>query len=159
MPALACAAATSHTILGIDPGPTDGAHGWALLRMAGARPRYLRGGHDALSVVLAQVVALPAGSRVAVETPEGYVWHKARGKALLSTATAAGYFAGRARAQGLALVTPSAQVWRRAVCGKGTVGDADVALVVKRLVDGIPRTNAHVRDAIGVALLAALGGR
>lgn len=101
---------------------------------------------------------------VAIEVPQhvhpgkmskGRAFGIARG--LIAARGQAGEFAGHARALGVRVLEVEATVWRKAIVGSATAKDARIkAAVLGRLV-GAPRvTNAHSRDAAGVALWAAI---
>ena len=80
---------------------------------------------------------------------------------LLSASNAAGVAKGAAqllstnRAR-VHIVEASAREWRKAIVGKANASDADVKRVVTLHVQGWPKvSNAHERDAAGVAMYAA----
>jgi len=143
-------------VLGIDPGPS--AHGWALLRVLDLQTaEWLALGvdkpdwYDALT--LASFAVRP--ELVAIERPAGGGYSPATVPPLLETAYQAGILAGRALAAGLDVSPLCAADWRREVVGRGNAEDAAIKDAVLRLVTGWPKkSNAHHRDAAGVALAA-----
>ncbi len=140
-------------VLGIDPGPTR--CGWAFASREGGRFIYRGGGLVASTVAAldALLAAHPSGL-VGLEVVEGYAFAQARSSALVATSAVAGILEGLAK--GRQLVKLSAASWRRIVLGLRSPTDAQIKEVVGRLVDGLPtRTNAHVRDALGVAIAAS----
>lgn len=92
---------------------------------------------------------------VAVETNETYATRERNINPvpLINAARIGGEIAGFARGLGLRVVEASALEWRRAIVGKRNASDAEIKTALSRLVD-LPRTNAHVRDSIGLALYA-----
>lgn len=146
---------------GVVPGPER--HGWCLLLVEpGQRPRWLAAGHDDLADVgdVASATAERVGGRLmsVVERPAGYIHEHARGAQLLATAFAAG--ALWHKLGGRSLLGPCAQIaperWRSVVCGKPTPSDADVKRALGIHLTLPARSNAHERDACGVALGWAL---
>lgn len=153
--------------LGIDPGPTS--LGWALVDVTPRERTWLRGGTwdtedlpDFVEVMRAARLDL-----VAVEVPNGIYRPRsremgqairelrARGMQLAQTMGVAMQYVGAFRGAGMRVVEISASDWRRGVVGKSSPTDAQVAAVLERIVMGMPRTNAHARDALGCALAAA----
>jgi hypothetical protein len=75
------------------------------------------------------------------------------GKHLIASAEQAGLLLGWAQAHRVPTLRATAHVWRKAVVGKGNATDAEVKVAVTRQVAGLPeRTNAHVRDAVGLGV-------
>lgn len=143
-------------VLGVDPGAK--LHGWCLLALApGQRPRWAAAGHhDAASLgqaVRAETVGLGDVLISVVEKPAGYVHEPARGAALIETAFWAGalwqQLGGTSLAGPCHLLSP--EQWRRVVCGKGTPSDAEVKSALRVRLALPARSNAHQRDACGVA--------
>lgn len=73
---------------------------------------------------------------------------------LIDAAFVGGTIKGLAMGHGLTVVEASAHQWRQAIVGKRTANDAEVKAALLRIMPGLPRCNAHVRDAIGLALYA-----
>lgn len=145
----------SQLILGIDPGPTETA--WAAVTFTGPRAHFVQGGMVPSSLVdlcsLTVQCAVDCGT-IAVETPSGYVFQPARGPTLLATASVAGMVIGLAHAANVPSVQLPAATVRKAICGKGSATDRQVEASLRGHVELPPRkTNAHVRDAIAVAIV------
>lgn len=151
-------------VLGLDPGST--AHGWAVLLVSLAGARYHSAGHWAGSAArLVRLLhhrqrvtpadpACPPIDLVAVEVP-GAVYKLSCIKQLLLTAGQAGRALGAAEGVGLAHVDVAPGVWRLAVVGSNAPHDALIKDKLPPQIVGWPaRSNAHVRDAAGVALYA-----
>jgi Holliday junction resolvasome RuvABC endonuclease subunit len=147
-------------VLGVDPGPTS--HGWALVHVTGLDGgRFVICGEckDQPAENILRLVKTPSGL-LAIEVPARFLpsngtHYPAVAGALMGTTYQAGRLASIAEDRGLASVEMTAADWRREVCGKGAAKDGQVAEAVGRLVSGWPkRSNAHVRDAAGVALAA-----
>lgn len=96
---------------------------------------------------------------VAVESPEGFAYEHVRGRDLLFAGRVAGELKGRAAERGYHVLEAPAPTWRKAVCGNGRASDAVIARVLGMRVRDMPRTNAHVRDGVGVAAWAILEER
>ena len=140
-------------ILAADVGP---AHcGWALITHA-LRPRVLALGECGASPAdLDELLRLAAPAHLAVEVVRGYAYEQARTAALFETSHVAGLLEGIAYARGLPALCIPAATWRNTITGTPSPSDAQVADAVPRFVDGIAkRTNAHERDALGLALVA-----
>lgn len=149
-------------IVGLDPGPTRSA--MALVRtLPMGRVLHLRSGMvpsqpDAMLAWL-QACGLPGTVTLAREQVSGYAYAHVRSAALLATQDRGARFVGTAQAHGYAVVEASAEQWRRQLTGRGAANDAAIKRALAPFVDGLPaRTNAHVRDALGVALFAAWWG-
>jgi len=152
-------------VLGVDPGapakPTPGnrapvaLHGWCLLDVQpGERPVWVDAGHDTTDFVLSRMRDTAPGA-VVIERPSRAHTVEVN-MPLLATAFAAGEFYGRALEQGRTAAVLTAEDWRVCVAGSRSPSDAVVKVAVGRLV-ALPRqTNAHERDAAGVALGWAL---
>jgi len=160
-------------VLGVDPGGTIG---WCVLDCSttGAQPALVKAGstRDPLEVPWRSYgVAL-----VAVELPEGFYPSAARkgtggavlartAEGLIEAARIGARILGRAEEAGLRVLEVAAPDWRRALgvrAGGRRAQDVDqqVARAVPDHVRGWPpRSNAHVRDAAGVALFAARAAR
>ena len=95
---------------------------------------------------------------VGIERPSGYAYSAARVGPLLDAAWQGGELAGWAANSHLAttVATVPAGDWRRLVVGTPSARDAQVAAALGSWVVDLGRTNAHGRDAIGVAIGAAL---
>lgn len=91
---------------------------------------------------------------VAIEGIEG-VYGRSRfgasmATALVQAARQAGELVAVARHAGhLVLEVPAAR-WRKGLCGKGAASDAQIKAALAPII-GSKRTNAHVRDALGLA--------
>jgi Holliday junction resolvasome RuvABC endonuclease subunit len=161
-------------VLGIDPGPMK--FGWCLARRLAnsmGRVEFLRGGYgpspgeggfvgasSAVFELLEQSRSVDAfEDAVAIEVPTelhpGGIDRAAmvaRSKQLLATAKVAERLASMARLRGLGVAEMRATDWRRAFCGRGNPSNAEIAAACAVNVVGMPkRSNAHVRDALGLA--------
>lgn len=146
-------------VLGVDPGASTG---WAMLACErGSRPVWLQGGtmRGDIETEFSLLMRDLRADVLAVETPAGGIYGLARAEALLASAVLAGWLRGFAegRDDGPADVCRlSATDWRRTVVGRPNATDQQIARTIAMIVDGLPRrTNAHVRDAVGVAIGAA----
>lgn len=144
-------------VLGIDPGATIGL---ALIEVpARGRPRWVWHGdtrdHDD-PVAWAMDASAIVPQAIAIEELDGYVYEQARGAALIKTARLEGRIVVQVTALGFTPVGMSRAQWRRAICGNGQANDARVKAALSLQVLDMPkRTNAHVRDAAGVAIVGA----
>lgn len=152
-------------VVGIDPGAS--LHGVALLRVSGLRASFVEAHHldtDALVSWLRDLAA--QAPHVAIETAHGV--HagivRARGaqaalsiaRASVATTRADGVIEGVSVGLGIPTMRATALEWRAALAGGRQASDAMVAAMVPRLVSGWPtRSNAHTRDAAGVAVFCA----
>lgn len=151
-------------ILAIDPGcaakptlknprPGCALHGWCIVSiLPGLRPEWLDSGHDEADVIHGRMAARP--EVVVVEQPSR-VHTEAANMPLLQTAFAAGQFYGQALERGLA-ATLTAETWRATVTGLRSPSDAQVKAALGRMLDLPARSNAHERDACGLAVGWAL---
>lgn len=145
-------------ILSVDPGSTSA--GWSIITQSPrARPQFVAGGTcpvtpSALSELLADHAPVDV---LAIETIEiyGAQGMAVRMRDLAKTSGAAELLRGLAFGKGIPVLGITASEWRLAVIGKRSPSDAEVKRTVTSLVDGLPRTNEHVRDATGLAILAA----
>lgn len=142
-------------VLALDPGRSIG---HAVLDFESRRPRILllevtEDTNPAMSWMHLNASISPI---IAIETNETYVTRErnVNPAPFINAARIGGELAGYARALGLRVVAVSAHEWRRAIVGKRNASDADIKAAVSRLVDLPKRSNAHERDAIGVALYA-----
>jgi Holliday junction resolvasome RuvABC endonuclease subunit len=151
-------------LLGVDLGLLDGKSGWGLLsHQAGLPCRWVASGHDPLPAILASIERR-AGDLlgVVVETP-AIVYGRgaqlaARAETLLSVAEAAGYLRGCCRGLGVPAVRITPEQWRRHLCGKASASDEVIAVMVSRLLVGLPAGRLeHEHDALGAALAVAHG--
>jgi Holliday junction resolvasome RuvABC endonuclease subunit len=165
-------------IFGVDPGPTSS--GWAVVECAGGRLNFLEAGSGNLDLVCDHVVKfLDPDSRggqetyrFAVECPRPFFPvvrpgddpGRQRGlmisqaTQLIATARAVGEIvrSALARVKRDQIFEYTASEWRTAVCRRSNPTDAQVKEAITRLVAGWPsRSNAHHRDAAGVATAAA----
>lgn len=148
-------------VLGFDPS-TGYRASWAHVVVDGGRRELVAGGsyrtHGAAQIeCLVRNFMVSGLPLVAVEVPDPRAG-VARGRAmsLLDCATTAGWIAGLALGVGLRVLTLAPEVWRQQVVGARRPSDATIARALSALLPGMGRTNAHVRDAAGVALAAAL---
>jgi Holliday junction resolvasome RuvABC endonuclease subunit len=143
-------------VLGIDPGPTTS--GWALLAWdVSGRPAYVASGEltsrggDARALLEKW-----EPEAVAVEKCSG-VFRGAAAIPLLDTNWVGGMFTGLAIAHGWGVEEIKSAEWRLALTGKRGATDGEVERVLRGHVEGMPaprQTNAHERDALGVACSA-----
>lgn len=146
-------------ILGLDPGSRS--TGYAILDAERAMVSFVECGsleNDELAAWLYDD-AHDVGC-VAIERIEGIAFApKGPGIVphLLSASNAAGVAKGAAQLLShVHIVEASAREWRKAIVGKANASDADVKRVVTLHVQGWPKvSNAHERDAAGVAMYAA----
>ena len=92
--------------------------------------------------------------RVAVESVE-QVFTRARfgasmGTGLVRAARQTGIFVELARARGALVLEVPAARWRKGLTGRGNATDAQIKIALSGLLRG-ERTNAHERDALGLA--------
>ena len=150
-------------VLAFDPGPTRTAWG-ALSPLAhGTACTFVGGG--VVPSTLEELGALCAQYRdAAVMAIEAVgLAHRVEARhALIQTAHVAGLLEGLIRAEfpRVVAVLLTAVQWRRALTGRGNANDASIKRVVCASVRGMPaRTNCHVRDALGLAVVAAWNTR
>jgi Holliday junction resolvasome RuvABC endonuclease subunit len=93
-------------------------------------------------------------SAVFIEKPEGR--NGPAVKHIPPTALIAGEVGGMCRTLGLPVAYLLAREWRKPLCGRGSAKDSEIEIALSAHIDLPKRTNAHVRDAAGVALI---GGR
>jgi Holliday junction resolvasome RuvABC endonuclease subunit len=146
-------------VLGIDPGPEH--VGWALLEVT------VGGGGIAVVVGCGRVevsaLTFDGPELVSVERPDfrpiggrGHVAQSlAMGRALVTTAWIGGGIAADARARGYRVVAPTCGEVRRALAGKPTATDRELAWALGHYVELPKRSNNHTRDAMAVALVGA----
>jgi Holliday junction resolvasome RuvABC endonuclease subunit len=148
-------------VLGIDPGPTR--NGWALLdftvRMS---PVWFEAGVvDDVGELLLDLVEHGYYDRIKVVAVEQAraLWKPEANVQAIGTAWAGGRALGFAEGLGLEVVALGVNEWRQAFVGHSQRGDnidAKVENALRALVRHVPkRTNVHVRDAAGVACVAA----
>jgi hypothetical protein len=111
---------------------------------------------ESTAAVLAALVEAVAPSRMAVEWVAGHAFSPARVPGLVASAAVAGQLLQLAHAAGVPCACITAAEWRRAIVGKPAPRDGEVADALAGLVELPKRTNAHVRDAVGLALAARL---
>jgi Holliday junction resolvasome RuvABC endonuclease subunit len=146
-----------------DPGSTR--TGWSRLYVHGGAGTgapitcaFLDGGHvvNDLGVIGA---CIGNAELVAIERVRGVAYGpKGAGIVphLIEASYACGGIAWLARSLGRRVLELTARDWRGVVLNKPHASDAEVKEAIARLVRGLPkRTNAHVRDAVGVGLGAA----
>lgn len=147
-------------VLGVDAGPSS--CGYAILRSPerpGHRPVFVTGGSvpsdpdNLWGLIESQRLSVP-NLAVAVEGVRGYAYGIERSAHLVATNGVAEFIHGIVYANRIPYVGTSAATWRKALCGKANASDATIKRVVVMLIEGVPRTNAHVRDACGAAFYA-----
>lgn len=150
------------SVLSVDTGPTRS--GWALLAPPASRREKVRvldyGMLESESLwTLLQEYPL---AWLAIETP--VLIHpgkdakpavlRARGKQLLATKGVASQLAGMALGRQRPYLECPATQWRAMLCGSPTAANARIQSTVSVFLERLPRTNEHVRDAIGLGLVA-----
>jgi Holliday junction resolvasome RuvABC endonuclease subunit len=143
-------------VLGVDPGPTRS--GWALLSWdVSGRPAYVASGELASRGDDARALLEKwEPEAVAIEKCSG-IFRGAAGIPLLETNWIGGMFAGLAISNGREVEEIKSADWRLALTGKRGATDGRVEEVLRGHVEGMPaprQTNAHERDALGVACSA-----
>lgn len=156
-------------VLGLDPGSTTGfalvdtsSRGTTVLACGATRSPRLVGSHGAVWLDGQPLRCWPA--LVAIETVTAVVPRARFGPgmatALVGAADVAGQLAGAATALGLPVLRVDAATWRQAITGHRQASDAAIRRALsRRLGDALPRTNAHARDAIGLAIYAGQRAR
>lgn len=144
-------------VIGYDPGATIG---MAVLDVDGHRARLVDARVSRDTSCVEGDLTLWAPDLVAVETVS-HVYPRARFSARMASAISnaslvAGRILGAAEGLGIPTVEVTAATWRKAIVGSGTASDARVKAAILGRIAGVPRCSAHVRDAAGVALFAAL---
>lgn len=157
---VACRGAVPVFFVAVDPGPSRSAYACIEASYDGGL-RYVDGEHgssvrmwqDAIPI---ECALTPPGAVVgAVERPE-WMPKMIYAKHLVETARVAGTFEEVFREElGRPAISLRALDWKRIIGLKPNANDAEVKAALPRLVSGIPKTNCHVRDAIGVAVAAA----
>jgi Holliday junction resolvasome RuvABC endonuclease subunit len=144
----------SSAILAFDAGPRK--TGWALVSMARS-PSVLSVGEVASRAEdLAALVADTSPAHVGIEVIKGYAFAQARTAMLMATSEVAGIIQGLAFAAKCGMTFFSAREWRSVIVGAPAPSDAAVAAALSSLVELPKRSNAHHRDAVGVALATRL---
>jgi Holliday junction resolvasome RuvABC endonuclease subunit len=142
-------------VMGFDPGPTW--TGWATIEISGnLLPQFIDGGKvkslpDSFDELIHERGRIDL---IAIERC-GMAFRAAAANALIRTSEIAGLLHGLAlwsSVTGVVLQT-SFEV-RKALIGKRNASDAEVKMALQNTVLGLPKTNAHVRDAIAVAVVA-----
>ena len=137
-------------VVGIDPGPTKSAY--AIVQFKGNTLDVLSSGFfSELSETIADAIY---DGFFALETVEGYAWMPERSSALIQTSFVAGVIDGTLSTIGHRVVRLSARQWRKVICNDPAASDKIIKRILQARIPTLPRTNAHVRDAIGVALAA-----
>lgn len=143
-------------VLGVDPGPTRSGYAVVAWEIAG-KPAYVTSGDvESTGPAAVALLELLEHDLLAVETCAG-VFRGAAGIPLLETSFEGGVFAGIEYARGGAVEKVSSADWRRALTSKRGCSDAEIERVLRGHVQDMPaprKTNAHERDAIGVACAA-----
>lgn len=143
-------------VLGIDPGAgVDGTTGWAIVDVrATPRPTWRDGGRCTPAEMRRKLEGASV-SLVVIERPKA-LHNPAANGAVIECTWVGGELAGWIRRGGVEVVEVGPEAWRMALIGRprrGTNRDKLVASVLDARVAGIPRTNVHARDALGVALV------
>lgn len=146
--------------LGLDPGVTTG-YGVVSVEPS-KRPRVLDAGSTRLTGYDLGHALYALGMRhgvelVAVERIVGvsFAGRKSNVAALVDAADVAGLLRGYMLARGCNITTTTALEWRKALVGNAHASDAEVARTLGMRMT-LPRTNAHARDAIGVAVFCGM---
>jgi len=147
-------------LLAIDPG--EKACGFAIVRLEGPRTRWLGGGKiDATRAGFQNLLNGALLTRclgadvVALEDVSGFIHEPFRGPHLLATAKVLGGIAWECEREGLRVVELTARAWRKTLCGKANASDGVIADAVRANVVDMPTSsNEHVRDALGLAIVA-----
>lgn len=146
-------------VLGIDPGPSKCA--WALLDISG------RGKAPVICCGLVDTPALDLGAWADPATLLAIEWPAFRpiggranpaqslamAAALVETALVAGELAGRAHGQFAGVVRVTCGQVRKALIGRPSCTDAELAWAIAFFVELPKRSNAHVRDAMAAAVV------
>ncbi|WP_394849608.1 hypothetical protein LZC95_19425 [Pendulispora brunnea] len=151
-------APVSRTIAAFDPGPRW--TGFACVTMHGGagRPvrfvyregRKMESTPEQINWCFALGVDL-----VAVESVDGVPYEDVRAAKLMETNGVARAIEWLALGRGLPVERLSARAWRSPLCGRGNASDDQIARVVALHIRELPRrTNVHVRDALGLAVVA-----
>ena len=150
-------------VLGFDPGSRSS--GWARLDVRGCAPApvvptFLEGGEvESDFFAVGALFRATSSDLVAVEWLEGIAYpirNPGIVAQLLASSAAASRIETLARVAERKTSRVPAVKWRHLLCGRGNADDKLVKLAVERLVYGMPpRSNVHVRDAVGCAVGAA----
>lgn len=152
-------------ITGFDPGSNK--TGWCSLDVRGGGTVPVEATFFEAGIVasepyeLAELLRALKPEVVAIEKLEGFAFGGGKGpgvvSALVASSRVAGMLSGLAYAAQIEAVEMTALVWRKLVIGNASAKDVQIADVVPARVHGWPkRSNAHTRDAGGVALATAL---
>jgi hypothetical protein len=146
-------------VCGVDPAP-EGFY-WAAVECVAlgvlGKHRVLGSGHGAT------ITDLPAAELYALERPDfrpiggrGNVGQSlAMAKCLTATARTEGRMLGRLEERGLRVVDPTCGEVRTSLVGKPSCKDSDVSWALEHVCELPKRSNAHVRDAVAVAIVGA----
>lgn len=148
-------------ILGIDPGPTE--CGWMSLSSARDRvgPWHFDncGNVESKYAAIRELLDEVQPNVLAVERPkwQDHGRNPVATRAIASNLIETNYVVARIVAMvGVIVVELPAQTWRLGLIRDRAAKDAQIKRALQALVPGLPkRTNAHERDAGGVALAAA----
>lgn len=148
-------------ILGIDPGPTE--CGWMSLASARDRVGPWRfdncGNAESKYAAIRELLDEVQPNVLAVERPkwQDHGRDPVATRAIASNLIETNYVVARIVAMvGVIVVEIPAQTWRLGLLRDRAAKDAQIKRALQALVPGLPtRTNAHERDAGGVALAAA----
>ena len=143
--------------LGLDPGPRHTY--WARVSVTPAGARFIAGGRiysDVGSVAL--VLAKSDPKMIGIEEVGNFIKTEAKIQ-LKDTAKVVGLIEGVAGAMGYRTMLIQANGpagWRKVLTGKGTAGDLLVGEAVTRTAGFPERSNNHLRDATGIALVTGM---
>lgn len=147
-------------ILGIDPGPAES--GWMTIWQRAKGLQFANSGNvDSKRRAFTELLDVEKPDVIAIERPKwqdhgrNAVATRAIASNLIETNYVVARFAEIAVARGIKLLEIPAQTWRLGLLRSRSPSDAQIKRVVVALVLGLPtRTNAHERDAGGVAIAA-----
>lgn len=142
------------TIIGFDPGPTE--TGVAVIRSVRGRAQFLAAMNvQSTAREFIDLEKQYCPDVVAIESVVGYAYEQQRSAGLIATSRIAGLLNGLFGH--LHITEMPAKSWRKVICGRGNADDDDVKNCLPIWVSDMPvRTNVHMRDALGVAAVAAL---
>jgi len=127
-------------------------------------PVFMNGGKvpSVHAELLKMIDGAPEKATIAVESPSGYIHEHARGAQLLETRGVADRIATIATMRGRGVVDMPAVEWRRHLTGRSNASNPLIKRACTLFVFGLPnqtgvgrkRLNAHVWDALGLAVIA-----
>lgn len=141
-------------LLGLDVGANVG---HALIERDGRTFTWLDGGAIRFNDPALRTMIVGASvDLIVIETPAGYAFSPARVSALMQAASIGGWCQGVAGEHDHRVMVVTAGEVRTALCGKANANDALVKAVLGRVVQNMPRTNSHARDAAAAAWYGAM---